>query len=102
MNRAPSTNYGSNNFAPNNYGSTHNFGSGNNYGSGNYDRDRVGKASSGGITTEEEKNHVIKVLEHESKVYKFEKNLVETLGMDERFDQRSEQGGYKSTRIRDF
>ena len=45
---------------------------------------------------------MIKVLEHESKVYKFEKNLVETLGMDERFDQRSEQGGYKSTRVRDF
>ena len=46
MNRnpGPSTNYGSNNF-----GSTQNFGTGNSYGSGNYDR--VGKASSGGITT---------------------------------------------------
>jgi hypothetical protein len=29
------------------------------------------KRNSSGITTEEEKNHVIKVLEHESKVYKF-------------------------------
>lgn len=62
----------------------------------------AGKSYSGGITTEEEKNHVIKVLEHESKVYRFEKNLVETFAGEERFDQRSEQGGYKSTRIRDF
>lgn len=28
-------------------------------------------ASTGGITSEEEKNHVIRVLEHESKVYRF-------------------------------
>ena len=59
------------------------------------------KASSGGITTEEEKNHVIKVLEHESKVYRFEKNLVETLGGGDRFEQRSEHG-YRSTRMPEF
>lgn len=48
-------------------------------------------ASTGGITSEEEKNHVIKVLEHESKVYRFEKNLISMLGGNE-FDIYSEQG----------
>lgn len=48
-------------------------------------------ASTGGITSEEEKNHVIKVLEHESKVYKFEKNLVSLLGGND-FDVYSEKG----------
>jgi hypothetical protein len=45
--------------------------------------------STGGITSEEEKNHIIKVLEHESKVYRFEKNLVSMVGD---FDVYSEQG----------
>lgn len=48
-------------------------------------------ASTGGITTEEEKNHVIKVLEHESKVYRFEKNLMNLVGGAD-FDVYSEQG----------
>lgn len=48
-------------------------------------------ASTAGITSEEEKNHVIKVLEHESKVYKFEKNLVSLLGGND-FDVYSEKG----------
>ena len=48
------------------------------------------ETSAGGITSEEEKNHVIKVLEHESKVYRFEKNL---LGLNSgEGDYYSEQG----------
>ena len=48
-------------------------------------------ASTGGITVEEEQNDVIEVLEHESKVYRFEKNLVSMLGGND-FDTYSEQG----------
>ena len=47
--------------------------------------------STGGFTSEEERNHVIKVLEHESKVYRFEKNLVSMLNGGD-FDVHSEQG----------
>jgi DNA repair exonuclease SbcCD ATPase subunit len=47
--------------------------------------------SVGGIATEEEKNHIIKVLEHESKVYRFEKNLANMMGGGD-FDVYSEQG----------
>lgn len=47
--------------------------------------------STGGISSEEERNHIIKVLEHESKVYRFEKNLVNILGGAD-FDVHSEHG----------
>jgi hypothetical protein len=47
--------------------------------------------STGGIGSEEEKNHIIRVLEHESKVYRFEKNLANMLGGQD-FDVYSEQG----------
>lgn len=47
--------------------------------------------STGGFTSEEERNHVIKVLEHESKVYRFEKNLINMLNGGD-FDVHSEQG----------
>jgi len=33
--------------------------------------------------SEFERNHVIKVLDHESKVYKFEKDVIGTLNVDE-------------------
>lgn len=36
----------------------------------------VYKSSISSTSTEEEKNHVIKVLEHESKVYNFEKTIL--------------------------
>lgn len=57
--------------------------------------------SIGGISTEEEKNHVIRVLEHESKVYRFEKNLVNSMHMDD-YDSYSEQGNMRRHRTRDF
>ena len=47
--------------------------------------------STGAFTSEEERNHVIKVLEHESKVYRFEKNLISMLNGGD-FDVHSEQG----------
>jgi hypothetical protein len=37
--------------------------------------------SEGGISSEEERNHVIRVLEHECKVYKLEKTVLNSLGM---------------------
>lgn len=50
-------------------------------------------ASTGGITSEEEKNHVIRVLEHESKVYRLEKNIASIIGGGgQDFDVYSEQG----------
>ena len=45
--------------------------------------------SASGITSEEEKNHVIRVLEHESKVFRLEKKL---LGFREDGDYYSEHG----------
>lgn len=52
-------------------------------------RDYGRTTSAGGISSEEEKNHVIRVLEHESKVYRFEKNL---LGFNNDGDYYSEHG----------
>ena len=37
--------------------------------------------SEGGISSEEERNHVIRVLEHECKVYKLEKTVLNSMGM---------------------
>lgn len=39
-------------------------------------------------STEEEKNHVIKVLEHESKVYHFEKNILGAINPNVGFKPR--------------
>ena len=38
--------------------------------------------SSGGIASEEERNHVIRVLEHECRVYNFEKNVNASLNFE--------------------
>lgn len=61
-------------------------------------------ASTGGITSEEEKNHVIRVLEHESKVYRLEKNLTSMLGGGQDFDVYSEQGRspYQQRNVRGY
>ena len=48
------------------------------------------ETSVGGMSSEEEKNHVIRVLEHESKVYRFERNVLSLGNMDG--DYYSEQG----------
>ena len=48
------------------------------------------QTSVGGLSSEEEKNHVIRVLEHESKVYRFERNVMSMGNMDA--DYYSEQG----------
>lgn len=55
-----------------------------------------------GISSQEQKNHVIKVLEHESKVYRFEKNLVSSMSGGTDFDIYSEQGNPRRTRKNDF
>jgi len=41
---------------------------------------RVRKDSINSESTEEEKNHVIKVLQHESNLYNFEKNVKKMMG----------------------
>ena len=51
-----------------------------------FDKDRKASISSG-ESTDEEKNHVIKVLQHESKLYNFERNVLNILN----------QNQYKST-----
>lgn len=45
---------------------------------------------------------MIRVLEHESKVYRFEKNLVSTLSGGGDYDNYSEQGQVRKHRVNDF
>ena len=46
-------------------------------------------------STDEEKNHVIKVLEHESKLYNFEKNFLKMMSQNQPTPQAPKQALFK-------
>ena len=48
-------------------------------------------------STEEEKNHVIKVLEHESKLYHFEKNFLKMMSQNQTSSQAGKHMAFKAS-----
>jgi hypothetical protein len=56
---------------------------------------RKTEASFHSESTEEEKNHVIKVLEHESKLYHFEKNFLRMMSQNQPLSQGPKPSGFR-------